>query len=152
MNTGVAIKSIISPLVITASPDETIQHVKERLLKYGFHHIPVVAQGKVVGMISQSDIQLMEHHFTLFHTTEAERSNQQIFTTILAREIMATPVMQISGDEPISKAVDIFLANILHALPVINDKSQLIGIITPVDLLHFAFITNADRSNKIINT
>jgi len=140
----------MSPVVITAAPDETIQSVKERLLKHGFHHLPVVLQGKVLGMISQGDINKMEHHFTLFHNQEAEKSNRQIFNTILAKEIMSTPVIQINADEPISKAVDLFLANIIHAWPVVNEQRELRGMITPVDLLRFAYHSNVDRVHKII--
>ena len=125
--------------VITADPDETLGHVREKLENNIIHHIPVTKDGRVVGIISKSDLNKMEHHFTLFQSPEAEVSNQQIFSTILAKEVMATPVVTIRGDAEVTEAVDIFLENAFHALPVVDAHHKLEGILTTFDLIRHAF-------------
>lgn len=125
--------------VITANPDDTLGIVKEKIENNIIHHIPVVEDGRVVGIISKSDLNKMEHHFTLFQSPEAEQSNNQIFSTILAKEVMATPVVTIKDDDDVMEAVDIFLENAFHAIPVINHEHKLEGILTTFDLIRYAY-------------
>jgi CBS domain-containing protein len=44
----------------SATPDEGADHVARRMLNLGVRHLPVVDQGKVVGMVSIRDL-LMLH-------------------------------------------------------------------------------------------
>jgi len=125
--------------VISCYPNDTLDSVKDKIVNNLIHHIPVVENEKVVGIISKSDLHRMEHHFTLFENPEAEQSNIQIFSTILAKEIMATPVICIREDEPVNAAVEVFLENTLHALPVVNHDDHLVGIVTTFDLIRFSF-------------
>jgi len=103
----------------------------------------VVKDGKVLGIISNSDLNKMEHHFTLFQSPEAAQSNSQIFSTILAKEVMATPVVTIRGDVDVMEAVDIFIENAFHAIPVINSEHNLEGILTTFDLIRHAYKTKS---------
>ena len=139
MNLTTTVQSIMTTDVITAEPDDTLGVVKEKIENNLIHHIPVIKDGKVVGIISNSDLNKMEHHFTLFQSPEAEQSNIQIFSTILAKEVMATPVVTIKGDADIMEAVDIFIENAFHAIPVVNSQHNLEGILTTLDLIRFAF-------------
>ncbi len=133
------IKDIMTSNVITVNPNDTIAVIREKITDNLIHHIPVVENGKVAGMISLNDIHRMEHHFTQFNNPEAEASNTQIFATMLAKEIMTTPVVKVKGTEPVSIAVDLFLVNKFHALPVVNDQEQLVGMVTTFDLIRHAY-------------
>ena len=135
MESTTEIRDIMTSDLIIARPDETIAAVRKKLIDNLIHHIPVVADGKVQGMISLNDIYRMEHHFTVFNNPEAEASNQQLFSSMLAKEIMTTPVVKIREDEPVSIAVDIFLQNMFHALPVVNYDDELVGMVTTFDLI-----------------
>jgi CBS domain-containing protein len=118
MKANTLIRDIMTKDVITALPDDTISRVKEKIVQNVIHHIPVVENGDVKGMISMNDIHRVEHHFTLFDNPEAEISNKQLFSTMLAKEIMTSPVIKISENEKVTAAVDLFLENMFHALPV----------------------------------
>ncbi len=139
MNPTTPVRSIMTTDVITADPDETLGAVKAKLENNLIHHIPVIKDGTVLGIISNSELNKMEHHFTLFQSPEAKQSNIQIFSTILAKEVMATPVVTIKDDDDVMDAVDIFLENAFHAIPVINHEHKLEGILTTFDLIRFAF-------------
>lgn len=124
--------------VLTVDPDDTIASVRDKITSHSIHHMPVVEEGRVVGMISMNDIYKMEHPFTVFNNPEAEDSNRQLFTTMLAKEIMTSPVVKVKEDEPVSIAVDLLLENMFHALPVVNGDSRLVGIVTTFDLIRHA--------------
>ncbi len=139
MNKWIEVKNIMTSDLITADPDETLESVKHKLISNHIQHIPVVEGKNIVGIISKGDIHRMEHHFTLFQSEKALQSNKQIFSTILASEIMTKSLVKLKETDSASIAVDLFRENLFHALPVVNVKDQLVGMITPLDLLKYAF-------------
>lgn len=139
MDKLIEVKHIMTTDLITADPDEILDSVKHKLISNHIQHIPVVDGRKILGIISKGDIHRMEHHFTLFQSEKALESNRQIFSTILASEIMTKTLVKLKDTDPASIAVDLFRENLFHALPVVNAKDQLVGMITPLDLLKYAF-------------
>lgn len=139
MDKWIEVKQIMTTDLVTADPEEILDSVKHKLIANHIQHIPVVDGKKILGIISKGDILRMEHHFTLFRSEKALQSNKQIFSTILASEIMTTNLVKLRETDTASIAVDLFRENMFHALPVINDKDQLVGMITPLDLLRYAF-------------
>ena|SRR5687767_3834002 len=135
MKASTPIKEIMTRDVVSVKPDDTIAVVSEKMNSLTAHHMPVVENGKIAGMISMNDIHKMEHHFTMFNNPEAKDSNRQLFASMLARDIMVTPVTTVHEDDNVGKAVDLLLENLFHALPVINHEEQLVGIITTFDLI-----------------
>lgn len=139
MDKFIEVRHIMTSDLITADPDEILDSVKHKLISNHIQHIPVVDGRKILGIISKGDIHRMEHHFTLFQSEKALESNRQIFSTILASEIMTKTLVKLKDTDPASIAVDLFRENLFHALPVVNAKDQLVGMITPLDLLKYAF-------------
>jgi CBS domain-containing membrane protein len=139
MEPGTPIKEIMTTELHTVAKEDTIEYVKNQLLMNHIHHIPVVSGKKILGIISLSDIHMMEHHFTLFHSKASEEINKELFSSILASEIMTKNVVKVREDEPISVAVDYFRENMFHALPVVDVSGYLVGMITPLDLIKYAY-------------
>ncbi len=139
MNKWIEVKHIMTTDLITADPDETLDAIRHKLMDNHIQHIPVVDGKKIVGIISKGDIHRMEHHFTLFRSEKALESNRQIFSTILASEIMTKSLVKLKDTDAATIAVDLFRENLFHALPVVNDKDQLVGMISPIDLLRYAY-------------
>jgi acetoin utilization protein AcuB len=125
--------------LVTADPDEKLVSVRQKMMANHIQHVPVVDGSKILGMISKSDIHRMEHHFTLFKAEKALEANRQIFSTMLAEEIMTTTLVKLKENDTVSVALDLFKENLFHALPVVNDHDELIGLVTPLDLLLYAF-------------
>ncbi len=139
MDKWIPVKNIMTTELITADPDEQLSSVKHKLFDNHIQHIPVVEGKKILGIISKGDLHRMEHHFTLFKSEKALQSNIQLFSTMLASEIMTKALVKMKETEPVHLAVDLFRENLFHALPIVNDKDHLVGIITPLDLLRYAF-------------
>ncbi len=134
-----SISDIMTRDVITALPDDTMSVVRDNMKNNIIHHTPVVENGKVVGMISQNDVHQMEHHFTHFDNPEAEQSNVQLFSSMLAKEVMTTPVITIRQDENVQDAAKLFMINAFHALPVVDHDDHLVGMVTTLDLIKHAY-------------
>jgi CBS domain-containing protein len=52
-----------------------------------------------------------------------------------AEEIMTRKLAKVSPNDRLNVVVEIFKDNIIHALPVVNDEDELVGIITTHDLI-----------------
>lgn len=135
----IPVNKIMVSHVLSVSPQMTMTEVVSLFKSNNVHHIPVVDQDRVVGMISASDYHRLEHHFSLFHSAQAEQSNIAIFSSLLAGEVMTKPVATIRATDTLQFAADIFRENLFHALPVVNDLKQCVGILTPYDLLVYAY-------------
>jgi CBS-domain-containing membrane protein len=133
------VRMIMSDHVLSVRPDTVMSEVVRMFKTNNVHHIPVVDNGKVLGMISSSDYHKLEHHFTLFKTNQAEKMNAAIFNSMLAKEVMTAPVATVRSADTVQFAADIFKENLFHALPVVDDQKQLVGILTPYDLMIYAY-------------
>ena len=136
------VKEVMTDRVITVEPTTVMNKVAEIFKTHHIHHLPVVEKGKVVGIISTSEINRLEHHFTLFKSSQATEINAAIFNSLLAREVMTAQIVVIRDTDTVQFAADIFRENLFRALPVVDDQKQLVGILTPYDLMIYAYRSN----------
>ena len=53
-----------------------------------------------------------------------------------AADVMATNVITVRQDTPVTKIAEVLLANRISAVPVVNDKDAMVGIVSEGDLIH----------------
>jgi CBS-domain-containing membrane protein len=133
------VRKIMTTQVITVEPNTVMTEVARLFKTNNVHHIPVVKKGRVLGILSTTDINRLEHHFTLFRTTQAEEINMAVLSSLIAREVMSPHVVTVRESDSVQFAADIFRENLFRALPVVNDRREIVGIITPYDLMIYAF-------------
>ena len=125
--------------IISVHPDDTMEAVQEIFDKHTFHHVPVVKDGKVVGIISRSDYDKLCHSFTLFNSNSSRRYNDALMKSLLVVEVMSTQLATLREEDTVLTAAAFFRENLFHAIPIINSERELVGIVTTYDLLNFAF-------------
>jgi len=130
---------IMTTNVITLHPEDTMDKVKVIFDTNSIHHIPIVEDNKVVGIISKTDYLKLLHSFTLFKTTKSDSYNAAIMRSLLVSEVMTKQVAKLNLTDSVETAVGFFRENLFHALPVVTTEGNLVGIITTYDLLNFAF-------------
>ncbi|MBX2929455.1 MAG: CBS domain-containing protein [Saprospiraceae bacterium] len=133
------ISAIMTPNVIVVQPEDTMDVVQDIFRKHNIHHLPVVEDGEVVGIVSHSDYLKLLHGFTLFKTRKSDEYNDAILRSLLVREVMTKQVVTLGPDDTLELAAGFFRENLFHALPVVDDENMLIGIITTYDLLTHAY-------------
>jgi CBS domain-containing protein len=136
MNPETPVSQIMSSRLVTVESDDRLQKIRQIFEEYGFHHIPVMDMGKLVGIISKADFYRVSHtlSFTL-NGREHVHCDDHVYT---AKDIMTQYPMQLDPDDTVGLAADIFLANRFHALPVVEGE-DLVGIVTSHDLIAYAF-------------
>ena len=135
MNPETPVSQIMTTKLVTVESDSRLQKVRQIFEQHGFHHIPVMEFGKLVGIISKSDFFHMHYHGS---QKPALNGNAGDDVNYIARDIMTEYPMHLDSDDTVGLAADIFLANRFHALPVV-DNGELVGIVTSHDLIAYAF-------------
>ncbi|HLF65402.1 MAG TPA: CBS domain-containing protein [Saprospiraceae bacterium] len=136
MNPETTVSQIMTKRLVTVETDVRLQKIRQIFEEYGFHHIPVLEFGKLVGIISKTDFYRISH--TLSFTLDGRERvdcDDHVYT---AKDIMTEYPMQLDPDDTVGLAADIFLANRFHALPVV-DSGDLVGIVTSHDLISYAY-------------
>jgi acetoin utilization protein AcuB len=143
MNPNAPLANIMTPMPLTIGPDTKLTDIYVIFEANSFHHIPVLDQGRLVGIISRTDFSQIEHVLTT--NWSGNLTPDTSFENFLARDIMTEYPMHLGPDDTIGLAADIVLTNKFHALPIIEDD-LLVGIVTAHDLLAYAFSSPLDRS------
>lgn len=134
------IGTIMTKEVIVVQPADTLEKVHEIFQHNNIHHIPVVnAERAVVGIISKSDYLLLCDHLTLFGREWNLENNKRFFGSLLVEEVMTKQVAKLKPEDSIFLAAAFFRENLFHAIPIINEKERLVGIISTYDLLSHAY-------------
>jgi CBS domain-containing protein len=110
--------------VITLNPDSTLGEAREILLGKHIHHIPIVEGRKLVGMITSWDI------FKLGKSA-AEYQSMKV------SEIMTRKVATLDPGQHLGAAAEVLTRHLFHAIPIINDDAELLGIITSTDIVRY---------------
>jgi CBS domain-containing protein len=137
MNPNLTLQEIMTPNPITVQPNTNLGEVRQLFSKNSFHHIPVTGtSGELLGIISREDFFKVAYVLSVEATRSANTKSK--FQHLIAEDIMTRYPLQLSSDDTIGLAADIFLANKFHALPIVDD-GQLVGIVTSHDLLSYSF-------------
>lgn len=136
MNPNTPISSIMSTDLVTVSPNAALAEVSRLFEENNFHHLPVLEDSKLIGIISKQDFLQASH--VLSYSWKGEANVDTKFHIFHARDIMTEYPMHLDPDDTVGLAADIFMSNKFHALPIVEDLA-LVGIVTTHDLISFAF-------------
>jgi CBS domain-containing protein len=136
MDPNKPIADIMTREVVTVKPSASLSRVHDLFTIHTFHHIVVLDEGRVAGIISKTDYLRIQH--MIGTTWSGVTVVQDLYCDVCARDIMSSDPITVDSGDTIGLAADIFQANRLHALPVV-DEGTLVGIITSHDLLSYAY-------------
>ena len=125
------IKTIMTRNPNTLGPSQPIRDAARLLQAVTYHHIPVLDENQLVGILSDRDI-------ARFVSPDLELSEEA--RTAAQRpvsEIMTTNLITVDSSTSIECASILLLENNISCLPVINEDRHLEGIVTWKDILRF---------------
>ena len=142
MNKWKKVEEVMTKEVMTVGPYNCMDEVQRVFEQEAFHHLPVVEDGKVVGILSKTDYLRLLHGFTLFKTSKSDAYNKAVMQSLLVKEVMTASVVKVKKGDSLGYAAEIFRENYFHALPVVDETGAIEGIITTYDLLMDAYSSN----------
>jgi len=126
------IRDIMSTDLVTLDHTESIELAEETMRAARIHHLPVLEEGRLVGMVAQSDI--LRAQVSVFAEL-SQSEDRAIKQRIAAREVMSTSLRTVGPDTSLLEAAKILADHEYSSLPVVED-GELVGIVTERDFLH----------------
>ncbi len=126
------LEEIMTTRVVTLEMDDTLEMVKEIFENTRFHHLPIVKDGKIRGIISDRDF---ARHISPFIYTLSERTQDVNTLKKKVHQIMSRDLITATKDTTIEDATQILLNTNVSCLPITSDDGILEGIVTMRDLL-----------------
>ncbi len=144
------VKDVMTKEVRTVTSETPLKEVAEILAELGISGLPVVEDGKVVGVVSEADI--------LFKEQGQRPARRGLLGALLddgadleaklrartAGEAMSAPAITIAPTRPSAEAAARMIEEHVNRLPVVDDEGKLVGIVTRADLVR-AFVRSDEE-------
>jgi acetoin utilization protein AcuB len=119
--------------LVTVRMDDSLSRIRELFDAHQFHHVLVVEEHKLVGVISDRDLL---HHISPFIGHDFSERKQDLATlNKRAHQVMSRRLLTATPQTTVADATRMILAYQISCLPVIDEHSRPLGIVTWRDLL-----------------
>ena len=119
------VRTIMSKNPITASPEQTIDEVSTLMMESQMQQLPVVLDGKLLGMITSYD---------LWQSMRTGHGHDR-----MVKDVMNTKIVRITPKDKIGTAAELFADRRFKTLPVVNLENELKGVVTAFDVIKCIF-------------
>ncbi|WP_297821489.1 CBS domain-containing protein [uncultured Paraglaciecola sp.] len=126
------VERIMSKPVVSVTLDDTLRTVKQIFVNAKFHHLLVVENGKLYGVISDRD--LLKSISPFIDTIQAT-AHDQFTLDIKVHQIMNRKPITLKHSADVYEAISLFNKHNISCIPVVNEKGAPIGIISWRDIL-----------------
>lgn len=130
--TGHSVEYYMTRRVVTVEPSHPISEVMKRIITWNVRRLPVVENGKLVGIVTSMDILKYFGTRKVFEYLRSQRIDDVI--SVPVSEIMTTNVTKVAPGTDVGEAARIMREKGCGGLPVVSDDT-LVGIITERDIL-----------------
>lgn len=119
--------------VISVMPTDSFDKAICLMEEHHIHHLPVVENSRVVGMLSDRDL-LMAVGWKLEIERVVESSEHSVIGPKSVREIMSSPALYLAPENDLHTAARMMAEGKFHAFPMVQD-GILVGMVTSTDIL-----------------
>ncbi|MEG3639008.1 CBS and ACT domain-containing protein [Magnetococcus sp. PR-3] len=120
--------------VVAIAPTATWTEMNELMRTRRFHHLPVVEDGALVGVVTSHDLERAQPSAV---TTLSVSEANYLLSKVTAQTIMEKAVVTTGPKTLIEEAGVLMREKEIGFLPVLNAHDQLVGVVTQSDLMDF---------------
>jgi CBS domain-containing protein len=122
---------IMTEAVVVIDATQSVSEALDCFFQYPIHHLPVLREGKLAGMLSSADLMKLEH-FVPKPVTEHAAYLDERFTI---EQLMRSPVKSLRPHNSLADAAGLLIENGVHAVPVVDDADRVLGIVSTSDII-----------------
>jgi acetoin utilization protein AcuB len=136
------VADIMTQEVITIGMDDSLQAINNMFEKHKFHHVLVLENEELVGVISDRDV--LKNISPFINTLSEDFRDLETLNT-KAHQIMTRKLMVADENTDIESAASIFLTKNVSCLPIVSPAGKVRGILSWKDVLRFCLQDVARR-------
>jgi acetoin utilization protein AcuB len=126
------IERIMTTPVVTVTLDDTLRVVKHIFENAKFHHLLVVENGKLYGVISDRDLLKF---ISPFIGTVQETVHDKFTLSKKVHQIMSRKPITLKPSANIYEAISLFNQHNISCIPIVNEMDEPVGILSWRDIL-----------------
>jgi CBS domain-containing protein len=127
------VAEVMTPHPRCARTDQKLSDVRAALADSRVHHLPIVDGQRLVGIISITD--LLEYGFRPRDTHQ--NLDEYLDAHFSIEQLMQSDVVTLPNNSTVHDAAKVLTTGKLHAVPVVDDAGNLVGIVTSTDLVSY---------------
>ena len=121
--------------VVTVNPEDDIKRVAKLILEKGFRRLPVVEDGELIGIVTVGDL--------------VRRGIARMNLNEPVERYMETKVIAVWDETPLKVAYELMRLSGHRAVPVLDSEAKLVGIISDMDMLSVAQVTESTKKSEM---
>ena len=130
------VNDLMSDTLEVVSPDAHLHDVLITMNRAGYRHLPVVANDKLVGIITDRDVRLAVNSPVV--REDADLTREAVLDDVRVDDCMTPDPQCVSSNTALHEVADLLSLNKFGAMPVV-DEGKLVGMISYIDFLkHYA--------------
>lgn len=126
------IEQFMTKRIVTVEMDDTLSVVKEIFEHTKFHHVLVVEDGELVGVLSDRDL-FKAISANIGTARETDRDKATLNKRV--HQVMTRDVIFLRANESIDKALEYFNTYRISCIPILNTEDKIVGILSWRDIL-----------------
>jgi len=131
-----AVEHIMQREFASVRSDERLDFVDDVMALGRVRHMPVVDDGKLVGVVTQRDLLAA----SLSRVLDFDRQERRTFLrSVDVKEVMAGRPITVAPNATLAEAAALLLRHKIGCLPVVGPGGEALGLVTETDLLRAAY-------------
>jgi acetoin utilization protein AcuB len=124
----------MTPNPITIAHGQTVGKAVELMARYDVRRLPVLRDGKLVGIISDRDVRQMSSRPSVKLPTSA---GDAAYLQLPIEEAMTLNVITIRESQPVQDAIGLMIKHKISGVPVVGRDGGLVGVLSEQDILKY---------------
>jgi len=136
MSRTIPVSRIMRREFVSLNLEDTLDFAGDVMNLGRIRHLPVLEDGKLVGVVSQRDLLAG----SLSRLLEADAGRQRTFQrTVEVNQVMNAPPITVAPETTTDEAARLMLRHRIGCLPVLDPEGTPVGLLTETDLLRVAY-------------
>jgi acetoin utilization protein AcuB len=126
------VEDLMTTRVVTVGFDDTLKTVKEIFEQAGFHHLLVVEDKRLQGVVSDRDLLRALSPF-IDSVVETQRDVATLSKRV--HQIMSRKPITLQPHAEVTEAIQLFLTHPISCIPIVDSEFRPVGIVSWRDVL-----------------
>ncbi len=129
------VADIMTARVIFIREEDNLTSISKGMDRYHLRHLPVVSEGKLMGIVSHRDLLRLAVGSFEADTPEGKAKQQAVNENTFVAAIMTRDPVTVTPGTSIKDAAKIIVESKFGCLPVVEEDNILVGIVTEHDFV-----------------